>query len=489
MPRTQEPSTLEPVKAGRVILLVVGSIASLVALGLLAAGGALLWLHTTQRDGEGFYSTDVTRLRSAGYALTSEDLEVADVPHWLFNEGRVGTLRLRGSGTDPAKQLFIGVARERDVDAYLAGVPHDEIVDIDFGHDDPRAISVEYRRVAGASQPQTPPGSQQFWEASVQGAGTQTLRWDVTEGRWAIVVMNADGSWAVEADMTIAGKVGFILALAIGVLAGGSLLLVGGGTMLYFGARTPRPGPPSPDGGLPVGAGQPESAAPAPEPEQATPTYPVSVEGELDPGLSRGLWLVKWLLAIPHVVVLFVLWIAFFVMTVVAFFAILLTGRYPRGIFDFNVGVLRWTWRVAFYSYSALGTDRYPPFTLDHVPDYPATLEVAYPERLSRGLVLVKWWLLAIPHYVVVGLFQGSWGFTRWGWADWGNGNWDVGWWPLGGGLIGILVLVSAVVLLFRGRYPREIFDFVVGLNRWSYRVWAYAALMRDEYPPFRIGR
>lgn len=209
-------------------------------------------------------------------------------------------------------------------------------------------------------------------------------------------------------------------------------------------------------------------------------TYPVRVDARLDPRLSRWLWLVKWILLIPHVILLVFLWIGFVVLTVVAFFAILVTARYPRAIFTYNVGVLRWSWRVTFYGYGALGTDRYPPFTLDDVPDYPAHLEIAYPEqRLSRGLVLVKWWLLAIPHYLVVAFFVGAGGWTL------TSADSDMVVWS--SGLVGLLVLVAAVVLLFTGSYPRAVFDFVIGMHRWALRVAAYAALMSDRYPPFRL--
>jgi hypothetical protein len=192
--------------------------------------------------------------------------------------------------------------------------------------------------------------------------------------------------------------------------------------------------------------------------------HPITVQGRLDEPLSRWLWLVKWLLLIPHFLILVVLWLAFLVVSIIAFFAILFTTRYPRSLFEFNAGVLRWSWRVNYYGYRALGTDRYPPFTLADVPDYPARLQIAYPERLHRWLPLVKW-LLAVPHLLIVGALTASYG------------------------LVAVLVVIVAVGLLFTGRYLTGLFDMLVGFARWGYRTGAYVALMTDRYPPFRLDQ
>jgi hypothetical protein len=202
-------------------------------------------------------------------------------------------------------------------------------------------------------------------------------------------------------------------------------------------------------------------------------SYPVHLKGELTEPPSRALWLVKWLLIIPHLFVLIALAIAFAVVTVIAFFAILFTGKYPRGLFDFNVGVLRWGWRVAFYSYGALGTDAYPPFTLKSF-DYPADLEIDYPDKLKNWLVLFKWFL-AIPHYAVLAALAG-----------WGVSSVEGSGVPFGG-LLWVLLVIVAILLLFTGKYHQDIFRLVMGIQRWSYRVIAYVGLMTDEYPHFRL--
>lgn len=207
-------------------------------------------------------------------------------------------------------------------------------------------------------------------------------------------------------------------------------------------------------------------------PGVAEPGHPARLTAVLDTPLSRWLWLIKWVLALPHYAILVFLWTAFTGVSVVAFFAILFTGRYPKPLFYFNTGVLRWSWRVSYYAYSALGTDRYPPFTLADVPDYPARWELTYPKELSRRLVLVKWWLLAVPHYLIVGFFLNG-----------VRGDW------FSGGLITLLTLFAGVSLTFTGRYPHGLFGLVIGLNRWVLRVAAYAALLTDTYPPFRLDQ
>jgi hypothetical protein len=427
---------------GKILLTVFGSVGALVALALLV-GALVLGIAHTQRDADGFFTTSTDRHATGSYALTHEGVRVGDVselPDWV--DERFGTVRVSATAAE-GTPLFIGIAPTADVERYLHGVAHEQVTDFEAARTTP---------VPGGA-PGEAPGDEEFWAASTAGAGTQTLAWELAEGTWSVVLMNADGSPGVAADVELGARIGFLPAAAILVAILALLIGAAAVTMLVVGlARPGASGPSAP--AAPSGA------------------YPVALEARLDEPLSRWRWLVKWLLAIPHYVVLAFLWTAFVVLTVIAFFGILVTGRYPRPLFEFNVGVLRWTWRVGYYAFT-LGTDRYPPFSLGPEPDYPATLDVPYPERLSRGRVLVKSWLLALPHLVIVGIFTGS---VLWVSSDW----------P---GLTGILALVAGAVLLFRGRYPRDVFDLLVGLNRWSWRAIAYVALMRDEYPPFRLGR
>ncbi len=185
--------------------------------------------------------------------------------------------------------------------------------------------------------------------------------------------------------------------------------------------------------------------------------YPVELAGEYEERVNRVLWLIKWLLAIPHVVVLGLLSIPIILTIPLSWLAIIITGRYLSFLWGYHTGLLRWSWRVNFYTYEAGNTDQYPPFSFESRDDYPADLIIEYPESSSRLTALFRW-LLVIPHWIII-YFLGM--------------------------IRDILVLIALLATLFTGRYPESLFDIIMGMNRWVYRVSAYSMLLVDDYPPF----
>lgn len=220
--------------AGKILLLVFGSVLALVALALLAAGGTLIWANETQRDDDGYVSTPTERFATDTYALTREDVEtsdVADAPDWLVD--RLGTVQIRVTSAT-GKPIFVGIGRQVDVAAYLDGVAHDEVTDIDF---DPFRTTV---RTRAGGRPAAPPGERRIWTASASGSGTQVASWGIQGGDWAVVVMNANGSSRVAADIELAAKAGWIRWVGIGLAAAGLLIGLGSAAMIVAGARRPR---------------------------------------------------------------------------------------------------------------------------------------------------------------------------------------------------------------------------------------------------------
>jgi hypothetical protein len=186
--------------------------------------------------------------------------------------------------------------------------------------------------------------------------------------------------------------------------------------------------------------------------------YPLRLDVDHQEQYSRFLPLVKWLLVIPHYIVLFVLGIGAFFAIVVSWFAVLITGRYPRGLWNFVTGVLRWNTRVTAYAY--LMVDPYPPFSLEHDPNYPARLELDYPEHVERWRPLVAW-LLAIPYLIVAGILVY---------------------------IAYVLVFFAFFTILFARTFPKGMFDIVVVALRWQLRGYAYALWLVTRYPPWVWG-
>ena len=468
-------------KPRHVAALVFGCLLLLLGLGMAVGGGAVGVFELAARDDGGWHSVDINRLDSSGVAVTSEGAMVRiDGPSWVTDRLDM-QMRLQVTPVDSAEPVFVGVAPSADLAAYLSGAAHDVVSSVSV-----RGVPT-YRFVPGAASVAAP-ATQTFWDVSSTGASTREVTWTLRSGTWTVAVLNASGTSGVAVSAVAAIRAGSALPIGVGIFIAGLFVGAAGVALVVAGARGARPSTGVPAYG-PPSSGTPSSGTPAYGPQDSehpvpmarigilpSPDRPLVLEARLAPDLSRWFWLVKWFLAIPHYVVLFALWLAYGVSLVCAWFAILFTGRYPRGLFDFNVGVLRWTWRVGYYvSWGGMGTDRYPPFTLHALPEDDARLDVAYPEHLSRGLIFVKW-LLLLPHWIVIAVIVGTQSRTD------DNGV-QVGGWP---GLLSLLAFVAGVVLLVTGSYAVGLFDVIVGLNRWVFRVLAYASLMTDVYPPFR---
>lgn len=472
-PPADRPRPLDwAVLVGGVVLTVLGLVLGAVGLLLSAA-------QQSQEDGQFLY-TETQRFHAVGNAITTSPIAVdlgegeAVDPDGLDVDDLI-TVRIRATPVVPDQRVFLGIAEADAVDEYLRDVPHSVLGDdpwddgVEMGpvtwgsEEDPDAA---LRPVPGTRTPE-PPLVQGIWAHAITGSTAQALDVNLRPGNWVVVMMNADGGRPLWVDLQVGAHTELLgLVDAAAPLVSGLIALVLGIPLVLFGAA-----------GLGRHVGRGHVGGGAADPGRSDP---LRLTGLPDDRVSRGLWLLKWLLAIPHYIVLAVLSVAVVVVTVAAGLTILVTGRYPRPWFDFVVAAMRWHWRVGFYAYAVLGTDRYPPFALGRA-DYPADLDVAYPGHLSRGLVLVKWWLLVLPHLLVTGIITGG-GIVAVNVSDSDAGSWSAS-------LLGLLVLIAAIGLLFTGRYPSGLFALNVGLNRWVYRVASYSLLLRDEYPPFRLDQ
>jgi uncharacterized protein DUF4389 len=224
------------------------------------------------------------------------------------------------------------------------------------------------------------------------------------------------------------------------------------------------PPPPPPPGGAPPTAPPPTQAPPGAPPSYPPVAYgggsdyPIDLQIDYpEAGIARWRPLLHWLLLIPHYIVLLFLALAAYIVIAITFFAILITGGYPQGLFNFLGGVLRWNNRILGYQYWM--TEDYPAFSLGEEPEYPVRTRIDQPEKIARWRPLVHW-LLAIPHwFILYFLFIAE----------------------------GIVIFIAFFAILFTRKWPRSMFDFTVGILRWRMRVTGFLFWMTEEYPPFSL--
>jgi hypothetical protein len=246
---TENSTQIQPKRStgARIALIVTAAVAGLMASAAFLVGGLALW-GDSQKDADGYLSTSDYHVTTGGHALASENLDIELDDTELFS-GELGKLRLEVEAQD-GKAVFAGIARTDEVDEYLQGVAHTTVSDLDDSPFEER--STEH---GGESRP-TAPADAGIWTASAQGSGKQTVTWDVADGDWSLVVMNADGSRNVDADVSAGAKVTFLDELGWSAIGAGTALLVTAIGLTVLAVRPPRSG----SGGAPAPAAVPAAA-------------------------------------------------------------------------------------------------------------------------------------------------------------------------------------------------------------------------------------
>lgn len=212
-----------------VALIILGSVVGLMALAFISVGGTALWSDLAKRDSAGYFTGSDHRVANRSYAVTHDGVDIQYLPNWA-NDGKLAELRIAAT-SDTGRPLFIGVARERDANAYLANVAHANLND--FEKSDSQQT---YDLVRGTAKPPRP-ASQDIWVASATGSGPTALQWKVGEGRWSVVLMNADASKGVAADVKLGVNVRYLGWVSAGLLAIGAVLAAAAAYLLVRGSR------------------------------------------------------------------------------------------------------------------------------------------------------------------------------------------------------------------------------------------------------------
>ena len=217
---------------GRIALVVTGAVAALISTALIVGGLAALW-GDSQKDSDGYLTTDTERFEAGGRALATEslDIDLGDVD-WVAETNDLGKLRVTAESRDE-RPLFVGVARAGDVEDYLAGVPHSTVDDVETS-----PFEADYTRHAGNRHPVAPEHAG-IWAASSHGADEQSIDWEIEDGDWSVVVMNADGSLGVDADISAGASVPYLDALGWSAIGSGAFALVLGLGLIGLAARRP----------------------------------------------------------------------------------------------------------------------------------------------------------------------------------------------------------------------------------------------------------